>query len=404
MELRSWAAAPPGFFLAVRGWSATVIRERLGLIAAGYGVSVLAVLAAIALLRFDPLKSAQVVATLTGLTVYFGLLFSGVLPGGLSVAGAFAWARDAHRLYSPTWPGPATRRQAAAQIIQSLGAVAAMLAIGLCGLAAAAMFGGAALRRWRWAALTGAFVQVGLLLTNVVWPLPPLAVPKSKSWVGPCASTALQRAHTLEPCGARRRAARDRRGRAHDRRRAERAVPPGVAGFGRRLPAPAGHARRHINNGVSASTAICHDLEFHRRHSMFISAPFQVGIDRPRVLNIGVGGGLDILQSHLFNASAVKAIELNPDVVALLTTVQGLQRQPGRSSEHRVGGRRRSERPAPRHRRVRHHPGIGLDNFAALSGGASTPTRPTLFTRRVDRAIARPPVAAGCVCLDPRRL
>lgn len=370
-----------GTFLAVRGWSATVIRERLGLIAAGYGVSVLAVLAAIALLRFDPLKSAQVVATLTGLTVYFGLLFSVFFLGGLSVAGAFSvWARDAHRLYFADLAGAGLGALAAAQIIQSLGAVAAMLAIGLCGLAAAAMFGGAALRRWRWAALTGAFVQVGLLLTNVVWPLP-LAVPESKElgWALRQYGFAAPELTRWNPVA-----------RVDVLPEIVVAEPMIVGG----LSEP--YRQELLASGVSfplqlvtldgtSMTGIYRfDGDLSRfeflKHSI-ISAPFQVGIDRPRVLNIGVGGGLDILQSHLFNASAVKAIELNPDVVALLTgpykAYSGNLVDLPNTELVVAEGRSALLRDTGEYDIIQ---GIGLDNFAALSGGAYVLAESYLYT------------------------
>lgn len=380
-----------GTFLAVRRWSAAVVRERLGLIAAGYGVSVLAVLIAIALLRFDPLKSAQVFATLMGLTAYFGLLFSVFFLGGLTVAGTFSvWARDAHRLYFADLAGAGLGALVAAQVIETLGGVAAMLAVGLCGLLAAALFGGTALRRWRWAAVGGAVVQVALLLTNVVWPLP-LAIPESKElgWALRQYGFAAPELTRWNPVA-----------RVDVLPEITVPEPMIVGGLAEpyRADLLASGAQFPLQlvtlDGTSMTGIYKFDGDFSRfdflKHAI-ISAPFQIGIAQPRVLNIGVGGGLDILQSHLFGASQVKAIELNPDVVALLTgpykAYSGNLVDLPNTELIVAEGRSALLRDTGEYDIIQ---GIGLDNFAALSGGAYVLAESYLYTvESVDEALAR---------------
>ncbi|MCS6889907.1 MAG: hypothetical protein NZQ09_17020, partial [Chloroflexus sp.] len=53
------------------------------------------------------------------------------------------------------------------------------------------------------------------------------------------------------------------------------------------------------------------------RHAV-ISAAYQLGLDKPSTLKIGVGGGLDILLAKLYGSEQIVAIELNADIVDLL--------------------------------------------------------------------------------------
>ncbi len=370
-----------GTFLAVRSWSLEQTRARLGALALGFSASLMLVLVAISTLSFDPLRMTQIGSTLLGLAVYFGLLFAAFFLGGLAIAGAFSlWSKDAHRLYFFDLAGAAAGALVAAQVIQLLGGVAALIAVALLGALAAALLGGQDLRRLRVLALGLAVLQVGLLIWNVLAPLP-LPVPDSKElgWALRWQQVAAPELTRWNPVA--------RVDVLPETVVTEPMIVGGISEPYRRVLAEGGQhfpLRLVTLDGTSMTGIYAFDGDLSRfeflKHAI-ISAPFHLGIERPRVLNIGVGGGLDVLQSHLFDASYVKAIELNPDVVALLTgpykAYSGNLVDLPNTELIVAEGRSALLRETREYDIIQ---GIGLDNFAALSGGAYVLAESYLYT------------------------
>lgn len=112
-----------------------------------------------------------------------------------------------------------------------------------------------------------------------------------------------------------------------------------------------------------------------------ISAPYQMGLKHDTALKIGVGGGLDILLARLYGVKQITAVELNADVVGLL---EGPYREfsgnlAGHPSTRIVVAEGRSflTRDATTYDLIQ---GIGLDNLAALSGGAYVLSESYIYT------------------------
>lgn len=112
-----------------------------------------------------------------------------------------------------------------------------------------------------------------------------------------------------------------------------------------------------------------------------MSAVYHLGIEDPKTLQIGVGGGLDILLARLYGASSITAIELNPSIVELLTGPYA--DYTGRLTEHPgtrlivAEGRSFLSRTDDQYDIIQ---GIGLDNLAALSGGAYVLAESYIYT------------------------
>src|SRR5262249_18483371 len=99
------------------------------------------------------------------------------------------------------------------------------------------------------------------------------------------------------------------------------------------------------------------------------------------VLNIGSGGGIDIILARLNQASAVTAIELNASLVALLrgryADFTGHLAEGPHTRIIQAEGRSFLSRDQGRYDIIQ---GIGVDNFAALSGGAYVLAESYLYT------------------------
>ena len=112
-----------------------------------------------------------------------------------------------------------------------------------------------------------------------------------------------------------------------------------------------------------------------------VSAPYYLGMSQPAVLTIGSGGGLDILLARKNQAKQITAIDLNSDLVALLkgpyAEFTGNLAQHPTTRIEAAEGRSFLMRDTGKYDLIQ---SIGLDNFAALSGGAYVLAESYLYT------------------------
>jgi spermidine synthase len=126
------------------------------------------------------------------------------------------------------------------------------------------------------------------------------------------------------------------------------------------------------------------------RHAV-IAAPYQLLDRAPRVLSVGVGGGLDILLARLYEADEVTAIDVNADVVDLLSRrfadYSGQLADQPKTRLLVAEGRSFLLRDRQQYDLIQ---GIGLDNLAALTSGAYVLAESYLYTvEAAEAALAR---------------
>lgn len=370
-----------GTALAVRQWNEAKLERRLGMLAVAFSFSILVNLLAMAMIEFDPLRARQIVQTILGLTVYFITLFATFFLGGLVIAGAFSlWVQHAHRLYFIDLLGAGLSTLVVLGLTQSLGGPGALVLIALLALLTGWFFGGDWVRRWRWAIGLGAVGQLSLLAWMAAEPLP-LPVPESKElgWALKLLDVERPEYTRWNPVA--------RVDVMPEMVVQEPMIVGGVSSVWLeevRDNPPQFPLRLVTLDGTSMTGIYQFDGDLARFEFLdhaIISAPYQIGIERPAVLKIGVGGGLDMLLAQLYGAERIKAIELNADVVELLR---------GRYADY--GGRlayypnTELEVAEGRSYLIRDESqydiiqGIGLDNLAALSGGAYVLAESYLYT------------------------
>ncbi|MCS6828881.1 MAG: hypothetical protein NZ553_19880, partial [Caldilinea sp.] len=159
-----------GVFLAVRQWRHDVIRARLGPLALAFSLSILAMLAIISFVQFDPLRISDLPRTLAGLAIYFAGLFTIFTLGGLVIAGAFSvWSHHAHRLYFADLLGAGVSTLGVLGVVHVLSAPSAILLTALLATVAALLFD--VDRRWRMATGVVAAVQATVLVASLMQPI-----------------------------------------------------------------------------------------------------------------------------------------------------------------------------------------------------------------------------------------
>ncbi|NWG75026.1 MAG: hypothetical protein HXY24_10530, partial [Rubrivivax sp.] len=148
---------------------------------------------------------------------------------------------------------------------------------------------------------------------------------------------------------------------------------------------PANHHLRFVTLDGTSITAL-HEFKgdlspFRFLDHTIVSAPYQIVDAHPQVLNIGVGGGLDIIMARFYNAASITAIELNSDVVNLLkgpyADFTGRLADDPSTKIITAEGRSFLTRDDAQYDIIQ---GIGVDNFAALSGGAYVLSESYLYT------------------------
>jgi hypothetical protein len=366
-----------GVFLAVRQWRHEVIRARLGPLALAFSLSILAMLAIISFVQFDPLRMSALPRTLAGLAIYFAGLFTTFTLGGLVIAGAFSvWSYHAHRLYFADLLGAGVSTLGVIWVVHGLSAPSAILLTAMLAAVAASLFDMD--RRWR--TVTGAIAtaQAALLIASLVQPIY-LPVPESKPlyW-------ALQVSGAEQPEYTRWNPVA-RVDVTHAVEVAEPMIVGGVSQRGLAQQPEEKTYRLHFVtlDGTSMTGLFEYDGDLAKfdflRHAI-ISAPYLLSEPAPSTLLVGVGGGIDILLAKLYNARRIVAIDLNFDVIDLV--VNRYANFTGRLASGEVEvltaeGRSFLTRTNERFDVIQ---GIGLDNIAALNTGAYVLSESYLYT------------------------
>lgn len=371
-----------GTFLAVRQWSQAKLDERIGLLAVAFSVSILVNVLAIASIEFDPLRAQQIVRALFGLTAYFTTLFATFFLGGLVIAGAFSlWVQHAHRLYFIDLFGAGISTLAILGLTRWAGGPGALVFIALLALLTGWFFGGGWLRRWQWGIGLAAVGELALLFWIMAAEPIQLPVPESKElgW-------ALRFQNVERPEYTRWNPVA-RVDVMPEIVVQEPMIVGGVSSVWLEevKDSPLQFPLRLVTLDGTSMTGIYQfdgDLSrFKFLDHAIISAPYQMGIERPTVLNIGVGGGLDMLLAQLYGAERIKAIELNADVVELLrgpyADYGGRLAYYANTELEVAEGRSYLIRDTSQYDIIQ---GIGLDNLAALSGGAYVLAESYLYT------------------------
>lgn len=371
-----------GTYLAIRRWDSETILRRIGRLAVGFSLSILLGFLVITQVQFDPLQAQEIVGTIVGLAIYFVAMFVMFFLGGLTVVSAFRlWAEESHRLYFADLMGAGISTLAVLWLMRILGGPSVLVLAALVVLAAGFLFGVRLSTPWKLIVLVIGLGQLGLLLHTLVNPVQ-LPAPESKflSW-------ALSKAEASQPeytCW-------------NPVARVD-VVPPvyvneptvlgGVSSAYYAMsegPQQADFQVRFMTLDGTSQTAMYQfngDLSrFEALRHAIVSAPYQVSIDQPRTLNIGVGGGLDILLARLYDAKHITAIDLNSDVVALLkgsyADFTGRLIDDPHTTLITAEGRSFLTRDDAKYDIIQ---GIGLDNLAALSSGAYVLSESYLYT------------------------
>lgn len=369
-----------GTFLAVQQWDGAKLQRRLGLLAVIFGLITLVNLAAMRFIAIDPLRAAQLVQSIIGLGIYFTCLFATFFTGGLTIAAIFSrWAQQAHRLYFADMLGAGVATIGVLIILQIFSGPGTIALIALTATVAGLLLGIDLPQRFRPVLPALLVGQTALLALLLIRPLA-LPVPQSKElgWAQRAQSSAPEHTH-WNPVG-----------------RVDvmpeivitepmivGAVSSAYNGEGRpELPLRLVTIDGTSMTGMYAFDGSAADLErFRFLDHAVISAVYNLGLEAPSALKVGVGGGLDILLARRYGASSITAIELNPSIVNLLTGPYAAYT--GNIADHPstelivAEGRSFLTRSERQYDIIQ---GIGLDNLAALSGGAYVLAESYIYT------------------------
>lgn len=369
-----------GTFLAVRQWDVARIKARLGLLAVLFSVASMLNLVAISTVAIDPLRAAQLGWSIVGLGIYFVCLFATFFTGGLAIAAIFScWVERAHRLYFADMLGAGLATVGVLGVLQVFGGPGTLALVALLTAAAGLLLGVQLPPRLGWA-LPALLVAQGALVAFLLARPLVLPVPESKElgWA--------VRAQGVGPEYTRWNPV----GRVDVMPEITVTEPMIVGAVSSSYPLegrPELPLRLVTIDGTSMTGMYQFDgseadlQRFRFLDHAVISAVYHLGLERPNALKIGVGGGLDILLGRLYSAETITAIELNPSIVELLTGPYA--NYTGRLAEHPgtelivAEGRSFLTRTDRTYDIIQ---GIGLDNLAALSGGAYVLAESYIYT------------------------
>lgn len=371
-----------GTFLAIKQWNEDKLAARLGGITIIYSISILFSLLIISFVGFDPLRRSEMFFTLFGLVLYFIALFFMFSLGGICISGVFRlWSNNAHKLYFSDLVGAGIGILVIVWIIQAIGGPNAIVLMAIIALIAGLLLAGYIASHWRW--IFGILGSMEILLFFIVVFNNPITLPipesKELGW-------ALKNFGFKQPEYTRWNHV------------ARVDVLPEIVV---KEPMIVGGVSRHYiesktleekeyplklvtldgtsMTGIYKFNGNIKDFEF-LNHAI-IGAPYQLLISNPDTLNIGIGGGIDILLARLNGASSITAIELNSDVVHLLygpyREYSGNLVDDPSTKVIVAEGRSFLERDDRQYDIIQ---GIGLDNLAALSGGAYVLAESYLYT------------------------
>lgn len=379
-----------GTFLAVRQWDIDTISKRLSKLALLLSLSILFSLLVINLVQFDPLDSnSSMVYNLFGLVSYFGVIFLIFFLGGLIIAGIFRrWAEDTHQLYFADLLGAGISSLLILWIIKNLTGPGSLVLMAFFVLIASMIF-------WTKESsvskgllvLLAAGQLILLFIVLVVNPIY-LPVPKSKELgkLLPLVNVEKPDLSIWNPVA-----------RVDVLPTYDAEAPWVIGGISSNYKSQSTNTyeQKFVTLDGTSMTVLFHfdgDLTpYEFLDYTIISAPYKVAPARPKVLNIGVGGGLDIILSKKYDAQKITAVELNSDIVKLVDNtyadfVGGIASAP--DTDIIVDeGRSFLIRTEEKYDIIQ---GIGLDNFAALNGGAYVLSESYLYTvDAVELALSR---------------
>ena len=304
--------------------------------------------------------------------------------GGLAISALLSgWARHASTLYAVDLGGSAAGCLLAVLLINSAGGVKAALVAGL--LAAA---GGAALAP---PAPPGRLPRLALFsLAAALLPAAASVAPRDPFALLPSASKELGfllRRFAGQPLVEY--SAWNMVARVDVTRPAYTRIPFGGGVLSARYASREWSARGVYQDGAAPTQVFSSDGDVGKMDFLegyLQGAPYQL-TEKPRVLVIGVGGGLDVLIALSHGAAHVTGVDINP------VTVDAIQRVYG---EYTGGLFRGSERVAVKVAEGRHFVSAtrevydviqmsGVDTFAALSAGAYTMSENHLYTKEAIR-------------------
>lgn len=370
-----------GTFLALRQWTPDQLKSRTGNLSLMFSVVILVSLLVIVYVEMDPLRRSGLPQTLLGLSVYFATLFSIFFLGGLTIAAAFsAQAQNAHRLYFADLMGAGISTLGVIWLVHIIGAPGALVFVALIALAAAVSFG-ISVKNLRALATVLGVGQI-FLLTWIVAANPiQLPVPESKelgwalrafdfdkpeysAWNPVAKVDVLPKITVKEPM-----------------------IVGGVSSYYMEsIQKPGETFDLHLVTLDGTSMTGIYEFDGNIEHYQFlehavISAPYHAGLEHPKTLLIGVGGGMDIIMAKVFGATSVTAIELNSNVVHLLeepyAEFGGHLADESTTTLIVAEGRSFILRDQNQYDLIQ---GIGLDNLAALSGGAYVLAESYIYT------------------------
>lgn len=369
-----------GTYLAVRRWDKTTLLNRISKISAFYSISILITLLIITQFSFDPLTRSDAKATAIGLALYFVSLFAAFFLGGLSVAGVFTLRSDvAHRLYFADLLGASAGTLLIVGIIQILTGPGAIVLIALIALIASALLSTNISPAWKYGTWIGIVAELALAIyLSFVNPVQ-LKIPESKEL-----GSVMKAGEISGPEYVRWNPV----ARVDVLPEQNFEIPPIVGGISSTYSfdaIPSYPLHIVTMDGTSATAIFKYNDDISRfdflNHAL-IAAPFLVSSPNPKTLNIGVGGGVDILLARLRGASDITAIDINSDIVNLLKGPYAqyfgnLDSDPSIHIET-AEGRGFLMSGNTRYDIIQ---GIGLDNFAALSGGAYVLSESYIYTQ-----------------------
>ena len=369
-----------GTYLAVWQWDVKTISRRIGKLALLLSLSILLSLLIINIIQFDPLDSqSSMLLNLFGLASYFGAIFLIYFLGGLVVAGIFrCWGEDVHQLYFADLIGAGISALIALWLIQKLTGPGSLVLAALMILVASLIF---------WTKENGLnknmlwviFALELVLFINIsaINPIN-LPVPNSKE---------LGRLMSMVGVEKPEQTFWNPVARIDVLPVFESQTPWIIGGISSsyHFPENVTYQQRFVTlDGTSMTVLFQYDGDRSRFDFLdhtIISAPYKVAPSKPKVLNIGVGGGLDIILAKKYNARHITAVELNSDIVNLVeNTYSEFVGNLAQSPDTRIvvaEGRSFLLQTNETYDIIQ---GIGLDNFAALNGGAYVLSESYLYT------------------------
>ena len=369
-----------GAYMSLRSWDDATLSARLGRFATLFSLAIVLSLLVVTYLKFDPLEFTPggLLRTLAGLIAYALCLFAVFLLGGLTmVCGFTLWLHSVHKVYFADLMGASIGAISVLWVIRILGGPGALILASILALSGGLLLGSERSRMWKWGTVGLACCEVLLLarISAAGWQLP---VPFSKDlgWAMSIAGTGTPEYTRWNPVGR------------VDVLPPTAFTPPTYwivfGGVSSAFPVPS-HMMRFVTSDATSISAM-HEFKgdfapYGFLDHAIVSAAYQIGNVRPKVLNIGVGGGLDLLLAHLHHARSVTAIEINSDIIELLkgpyAEFTGRSAMGSNTRVLAAEGRSFMMRDTSSYDIIQ---GIGVDNFAALAGGAYVLSESYLYT------------------------